>query len=433
MSDTLTIGRPDSSEASLYRKVELRLIPFLFVCYLVAYLDRVNVGFAKLQMVGELKFSETVYGLGAGLFFIGYFLFEVPSNVILARVGPRRWIARIMISWGLLSAAMMFVESATSFYVLRFLLGIAEAGFFPGIILYLTYWFPQDRRGRIVALFMTAVGVSGIVGGPVSGWILAEMSGVQGLSGWKWLFLLEGLPSVLLGIATFFYLDDSIVAARWLDPAEKSLLQKRVDHGKPRDARKSTIAEVVKDPRVWLYAGIYFCFVMGLYGVGFWLPNLIKAAGVAKPLDIGLLSAVPYIVGAIAMVLIGKHSDKTGERHGHLIVLALVGAVGFLISSLFPDSLVLALGGITVATVAILSAVSLSWSLPTAYLSVAAAAAGIAMVNSLGNLAGFVSPYLVGWIKDATQSLSGGLYALAASFVIGAVLVWIDRSLPAPS
>ncbi|MBV8617619.1 MAG: MFS transporter [Curvibacter sp.] len=433
MSNDSRTASPSAASAQVaegaYRKVTLRLIPFLFICYLAAYLDRVNVGFAKLQMLTDLKFSETIYGLGAGIFFIGYFLFEVPSNILLARIGPRVWIARIMITWGVLSAAMAFVNSPTSYYIVRFLLGLAEAGFFPGIILYLTYWFPQERRGRIVALFMTAVAFSGIVGGPLSGWILQNFSGAQGVAGWQWLFIIEGIPSVVLGVLTLFFLDDSLAAAKWLDADEKRLLQQQLDAD---EAAKHTLSlgQVFGNLRVWLFSGIYFCFVMGLYGVGFWLPNIIKNAGVTNVLDIGLLSAVPYIVAAVAMVLLGRSSDRSGERHWHMIITSVLGAAGFLLSSAYGDNLPIALTGITVATSAVLAAISLSWSLPTAYLSGTAAAAGIAMVNSIGNLSGFVSPYLIGWIKDATQSLAGGLYLLAGSFLLGAILVLATKALP---
>ena len=378
---------------ALYKRVTLRLIPFLFICYLCAYLDRVNVGFAKLQMLSDLKFSETVYGLGAGIFFAGYFLFEVPSNLLLERVGPKIWIARIMITWGILSSLMMFVSGETSFYVLRFLLGVAEAGFFPGIILYLTYWFPHDRRGRIIALFMTAVAISGVVGGPLSGWIMQEFSGKHGI-------------------------------ARWLTDSEKALLQERLDQEHATKAH-IPLAKVFFDVHVWVFSAIYFLLVMGLYGIGFWLPNIIKAAGVNNLFHNGLLSAIPYLVAAIAMVLVGKSSDRSGERYWHIIISAWAAAFGFWLSSENPSSIVIALLGITIASAGVLSAISLSWSLPTAYLTGTAAAAGIAMINSIGNLSGFVSPTLVGWIKDVTGSLTGGLYMLSGSIAGAGVMVLV--------
>ena len=415
-------------ENNLYKKITLRLIPFLFVAYLAAYLDRVNVGFAKLQMLSDLNFSETVYGLGAGIFFIGYFLFEVPSNILLEKIGPRIWIARIMVTWGVLSSCMVFISSETSYYVLRFLLGIAEAGFFPGIILYLTYWYPQDRRGRIVALFMSAIAFSGVLGSPLSGWIMEYFSGTYGLAGWKWIFLIEGLPSVLLGIVTFFYLDDSIQKAKWLSADEKSYLQSRLDV----DAATKThlpIAKVFTDVRVWLFSAIDFFIIMGLYGIGFWLPNIIKSAGVTDVFHNGLLSAIPYFVAAILMVLIGKNSDRTGERHWHLFVLTLLGAAGFWLTSMYSHHLVIVLLGITIAATGVFSSLALFWSLPTAYLAGSAAAAGIAMINSIGNLSGFVSPFVLGWIKDSTGSLSDGLKFLAISIVIGGGLALSTKAL----
>jgi len=411
-----------SPENPVYAKVTWRLVPFLFLCYVLAYLDRVNVGFAKLQMASELKFSETVYGLGAGIFFIGYFLFEVPSNVILHRVGARVWIARIMITWGVLSSAMMLVSSPTGFYVLRFLLGLAEAGFFPGIILYITYWYPSERRGHITALFMTAIAVAGVVGGPLSGWLLKEFGGTAGLSAWQWLFVVEGVPSVLVGILVLFYLDDSIGGAKWLDAGEKRLLSENIARD---NAAKSDhhVWDGLRNPKVYLFAAIYFCFVAGLYGIGFWLPTIIKAMGVKDPLDIGLLSAIPWAVGAVGMVLVGRRADRQRERRWHVAIPALLGAVGLALSVQFGESTTLAMAALSLATFGILTTLPLFWSLPTAIFGSAAAASGIALVNSFGNLAGFVSPFAIGWIKDATQSTANGMYLLAASLVLGAVLV----------
>ncbi len=408
-------------EDATYRKVSWRLVPFLLLCYVVAYLDRVNVGFAKLQMLNDLKFSETIYGLGAGIFFLGYFLFEVPSNVILHRVGARIWIARIMITWGVISAAMMFVTTPTMFYVLRFLLGIAEAGFFPGIILYLTYWYPANRRGRTTTYFMTAVALSGVIGGPLSGWVMQSFDGHNGWAGWQWMFLIEGLPSILVGLLVLAYLDDRIAHAKWLTHEEKALLERNIAS---EDAHKESpsIGRIFASPRVWLMSAIYFCFVMGLYGVSFWLPTIIKQTGVKGALDIGLLTAIPYGCAVIGMVLTAYSADRSGERRWHIALPALAGAVGLLLSVHWKGDTTLAMLGLTLATIGILTTLPLFWSLPTAFLAGAGAAAGIALINSLGNLAGFISPYAVGWLKDLTQSTDAGMYLLAACLVVGAGL-----------
>ena len=408
-------------EAETYKKVGWRLLPFLLMCYIVSYLDRVNVGFAKLQMLQDLGFSETVYGLGAGIFFIGYFLFEVPSNIILHKVGARIWIARIMVTWGLISAGMMFVSSATSFYVMRFLLGVAEAGFFPGIILYLTYWYPADRRGRVTAIFMSAVALSGVIGGPLSGWIMQNFSDVSGLKAWQWLFVIEGLPAVVIGIVTLFYLDDRIEHAKWLTREEKDLLARNIEADNTVKLH-APIGKVLADPRVWLMSLIYFSFVMGLYGVSFWLPTIIKAMGVKDTLNIGLLTAIPFGSAVVAMVLVSRSADRTGERRWHIVIPALLGAAGLVLSAVLGQNSVLAMAALTLATMGILTTLPLFWSLPTSFLAGAGAAAGIALINSLGNLAGFVSPFLVGWLKDMTQSTNAGMYLLAASMVMGAIL-----------
>ncbi len=398
-----------------------RLIPFLFLCYVVAYLDRVNVGFAKLQMLKDLGMSDTAYGIGAGIFFIGYFLFEVPSNLILHRIGARVWIARIMITWGVLSAATMFVTSASMFYVVRFMLGLAEAGFFPGIIFYLTQWYPASMRARIVAMFMTAVALSGVVGGPLSGWILTSLAGVNGWAGWQWLFLLEGIPSVVMGVAVVMYLDDSIQGARWLSNDEKSMLQRNVDAEHDTGVHMS-VGETIRNPRVLLLAALYFSFVIGLYGIAFWLPQLIRSMGVQEPLRVGFLSAIPYGVAAITMVLYGQNSDRMKERRWHLVVGALFGAFGLAMAGRITGSETVGMLALTCATMGILAVVPLFWTLPTAFLRGASAAAGIAVINSVGNLAGFISPYMVGAIVDATGSATNGLYAMAGFMTLGALL-----------
>ncbi|MCU6500719.1 MFS transporter [Rugamonas sp. A1-17] len=418
----------DAELDPLYRRVSWRLMPFLFLCYVAAYLDRVNVGFAKLQMLADLRFSDTVYGAGAGIFFIGYFLFEVPSNLLMTRTGARIWIARIMISWGLISSALMLANSVATFYLLRFLLGAAEAGFFPGIILYLTYWYPAHRRARMVALFMSGVAVAGVVGGPLSGWIMQAFAGRYGLSGWQWLFLLEGLPSVLIGVWTLFYLDDGIRAAKWLNEDDKLQLERAIAEDGQHQQRLP-LARVFANGTVWLLALVYFLFVMGLYGVSFWLPQLIKNSGVKNVFDIGLLTAIPYSVAAVAMVLAARHSDRSGERRWHAAATAVAGALGLVVATVYSDNTVIAMAALSVATAGILSTFPIFWSLPTAMLGGAAAAAGIALINSVGNLAGFASPYLVGAIKDATGTTANGIYLLAASLVAGAVLV-VARRLP---
>jgi D-galactonate transporter len=426
MAANLQAGDPSvfagaGAEEPIYRKVGVRLIPFLMVCYISSFLDRVNVGFAKLQMLGDLKLSETAYGIGAGIFFIGYFIFEVPSNVILHRVGARVWIARIMISWGVLSSCMMFVTGEWSFYLVRFLLGLAEAGFFPGIILYLTYWYPAHRRARVTAFFMTGIAISGVIGGPLSGWILNSMSGTNGLAGWQWMFLIEGVPTILIGLVVLFVLDDRIDDAKWLQPNEKALLDRNIarDNAHKED---EAIGKVLFAPRVWLMALIYFCFVMGLYGIGFFLPTIIKATGVKSVLDIGLLTAIPYAFAAVTMVLVARHADKTGERRWHIAIAGFVGALGLIFSVIFSDNVTLAMVGLTIGTMGILTTLPSFWSLPTAFLAGTGAAAGIALVNSLGNLAGFVAPYAVGWIKDLTSSTNNGVYLLAGSLIVGGLL-----------
>jgi D-galactonate transporter len=410
-----------SFEESTFRKVTWRLMPLLFLCYVASYLDRVNVGFAKLQMLQDLQFSETVYGLGAGIFFIGYFLFEIPSNIILHKVGARMWIARIMITWGLISGAMIFVTTPQMFYVMRFLLGLAEAGFFPGVILYLTYWYPSHRRGKITALFMTGIAISGVIGGPLSGWIMHSLPGVFGYTGWQWMFILEALPSVVLGVVVIVLLKDRIRDAHWLSEDEKRLLESQIE-AEQSGKEHMALGQVFRNGKVWLGALIYFCFVMGLYGVGFWLPTIIKTTGVTDPLDIGLLTMIPYGAAAIAMILLGRSADLYRERRWHIVIPALLGALGLLFSTAYDHNTLLAMASLTLAAIGILSTLPLFWSLPTAFLSGAAAAAGIALINSLGNLAGFVSPFIVGWLKDATHSTNTGMYVLAGSMLLGALL-----------
>ncbi|WGD32217.1 MFS transporter [Ancylobacter sp. WKF20] len=409
-------------EKRAYGKVFWRIVPFLMLCYVIAYLDRVNVGFAKLQMSQDLGFSETVFGFGAGVFFIGYFLFEVPSNILLHKIGARVWIARIMVSWGILSACFMFVSSAPMFYVLRFLLGVAEAGFYPGIILYLTYWYPSHRRAKIIAVFMSAIPISGIFGNPLSGWIMDAFHDNGGMAGWQWMFLIEAIPAVLLGIAVYFWLDNSIRGANWLSEEEKQLLEKEVAEDARTKATPPSVGAVFTDGRVWLMCLIYFSFVTGQYALTFWLPTLVKATGVVGNFNIGLISAIPFLCAVVTMILVGRSADHHRERRWHLIIPATLGAIGFIVAAT-SSSTVIAIASLSVAAAGVITCAPLFWSLPTAFLSGTAAAAGIAFINSVGNLAGFVSPYLIGFLKDFTGSTQVGMYVLAGFLVIGVIAV----------
>jgi D-galactonate transporter len=419
-----TLERSDlaatDAETAVYRKVSWRLMPFLMLCYVVAYLDRVNVGFAKLQMLNDLGLSETVYGLGAGIFFFGYFLFEVPSNLALHRIGAKVWIARIMITWGLLSGACIFISGPVSFYVMRFLLGAAEAGFFPGVILYLTYWYPAHWRGKIITLFMAAIPLSGVVGGPMSGAIMDWLAGAGGWAGWQWMFVIEAVPALLLGVAVLAYLDNSVEQAKWLSQEEKRIVARAVAADQQGTDAHGSLGQVFADGRVWLMCLLYFCCVVGQYGLTFWLPTLVKSAGVQGPLNIGLFTAIPYVTAVVAMVLFGRSADRRRERRWHLAIPALLGTIGLVGAALAGQHAVPAIILLSVAAAGVLSSAPLFWAFPTAFLTGVSAAAGIAVINSVGNLAGFASPYMIGWIKDSTGSTDLALYVIAAVLLVGA-------------
>jgi D-galactonate transporter len=410
-------------EAQAYSKVDWRLIPFLFLCYILAYLDRVNVGFAKLQMLKDLSLSDAAFATGAGIFFIGYFFFEVPSNVLLKKFGARMWIARIMITWGIISSAMMFVHSEWAFYAMRFILGLAEAGFFPGIIYYLTLWYPSRLRSTRLALFVSAIAVSGVIGNPISGWVMDTFSGSLGLAGWQWLFLVEGIPSIIVGLWVIFYLDSSIAEAKWLDEEEKAILIHNVE---AEDQHKTDhrLADAFKSGKVYLLCAIYFTLMIGLYGIAFWLPTIIKAFGVQGYLSVGLISAIPYSVAVVGMVLLSRHSDRTGERRMHYVFNVCAGALGLVLSGVFADIPVLAILFISVGTLGVIGSMPLFWPMPSTFLAGTAAAAGIGIVNSVGNLGGYVGPNVPIWIKQYTDAPSAALYAIAAILVLGAFLAY---------
>ncbi|MDB6142442.1 MAG: transporter permease [Pseudomonas sp.] len=413
----------DSHKSAVYRRMTLRLIPFIFICYLFNYLDRVNVGFAKLQMLDALKFSETIYGFGAGIFFIGYVLCGLPSNLALNRVGPRRWIAFMMVSWGLLSTCLLFVTTPMHFYVLRLLTGAAEAGFFPGIVLYLSRWFPDARRGRIMALFMSAIPVSGLLGGPFSGWTLSHFSGGSGgLAAWQWMFLIQGVPTIILGCLAYFLLSDSVANAKWLAADDRNVIVEDLERdarNKPSQTTHESITTVLSSPLIWTFGFVYFCIQSGVYAINFWLPSIIKGLGFADPMVIGWLSAIPYLLAALCMLFVGRSADLHNERRWHLVVPMFMAVAGLLISITFAGTPSIALLGLSVATMGALTALTMFWSLPTARLSVGMAAGGLAIINSVGQMAGFLSPYLVGWIKDQTGSTDMALYALSGLIVVG--------------
>jgi len=424
--DTAALSRLADAALSKARR---RLIPFLFVLYLVAYLDRINVGFASLQMNRELGLSEGVFGLGAGLFFLGYSIFEVPSNLILERVGARVWIARIMISWGIVAMAMIAVRGAASFFAIRFILGLAEAGFFPGVILYLTFWFPPREQARAVALFMTATALAGLIAGPVSGALL-ELHGLAGLSGWQWLFILEGLPAVVLGVLVLRYLPDCPDEAAWLQVDERAALLMRLERerGRSTQKRQRSFREAISNSTVWILSLVYFAIVFGLYGVTFWLPQIIRSFGNRSDFGIGMLSAIPFFGAAIAMVLVGRASDLSGERRWHLAVCAAVGAVGLMLAST-TRSPFLSLGALSIAAAGIWGTFGPFWAMPPEFLSGTAAAGAIALINSIGNLGGFAGPYVVGMVKQKTHSFAGGMIVMAVSLVAAGM---IALTLPVP-
>lgn len=412
---------PGEIETRVLRRVAWRIVPFIMLLYFIAFIDRVNIGFAALTMNKDIGLSPTVFGFGAGIFFWGYFLFEVPSNLALERFGARLWIARVMISWGIVSAAMAFVQGPISFYALRFLLGVAEAGFFPGIILYLSYWFPARQRAAVTALFMAAAPLSTVLGSPISGALL-EMDGLWSLKGWQWLFLIEAVPAVLLGFVVLGYMTDRPEQARWLAAEERDWLVRTMDAeraGKAAVASHS-VWRGLADIRVLALALVYFGTSAGLYTLGVWAPQIIKQFGLSS-LQVGFLNAVPPTVAVVAMVLWARHSDRTGERTWHVVLACAMAAAGLGLAGL-ATGITAVLAALTLVNIGISSSKPPLWSMPTLFLSGSAAATGIATINSIGNLGGFVGPAMIGWIKETTGSFNGGLYFVGTLLVLSAVL-----------
>jgi ACS family tartrate transporter-like MFS transporter len=417
-----TTTTTDDLQPRTMRKVAARLIPVLLVLYVIAYLDRVNVTFAQDKLQEDLGFSSAVYGFGAGVFFIGYFFLEVPSNLALHKFGARKWMARIMITWGIISACTMLVKGPLSFYGVRFLLGVAEAGFFPGMILYLSYWFPARERAKAVGFFMSAIAISYAIGAPISGAIMSVFDGVAGLRDWQWLFLIEAVPAVLAGLFVLYYLDDSPKDATWLEDDEKRWLARRLE-GEERarlGAERHSVGEALKDRRVLAFGLLYFCMVVNVYGLSFWVGEIVDNISGLSTVAKGFVTAIPYTCAIVGLVLISRRSDRTGDRKGHITACLAVAAVAFVVSTVV--SPVAAIAALAVGLFFLLGAHPVFWTMPAALLSGTAAAAGIALINSIGNLGGFVGPYLVGLVKDATGSTDGGLIVLAVILLGGSLL-----------
>ena len=411
----------------LYAKINWRILPLPLICYIIAFLDRVNIGYAQLQMKQTLPFSSEVYGLGAGIFFVGYFLFEVPSNLLLQRIGVRKTLLRIMVLWGIAAAAMMFVKTPTMFYVLRFLLGACEAGFFPGIVLYFTYWYPSARRGQAIAILMTGATIAAAIAGPLSGAILKYFDGNAGLHGWQWMFVLQGLPAAILGVVAYFYLPDSPAEAAWLSADEKARLHDELEHGEKiiEGEHAGTVREMFRDPKVYVLAVAYFMLLGATYMLTFWLPTLINGWGVKDFLMVGLIAAVPPVAGTLGMVLVGRHSDKHRERRWHFAATVIVAATGLGIVTLLNGHVGTSVAALALAYVGLKSATPLFFTLVSEYFSVPAAAVGIAVVSSLGNLGPAVTPWLNGWVNARTGGTDSSMYLAMSMYLLSGVLVLV--------
>jgi D-galactonate transporter len=423
--DRVPATQESPAVAQLYAKVSWRILPFLMLCYVVAFLDRINIGYAQLQMKQTLTFSDATYGFGAGIFFVGYFLFEVPSNLLLERIGVRKTLLRIMFTWGIVAIAMAFVQTPMQFYIARFLLGVLEAGFFPGIILYLTYWYPSTRRGQVIAMFMTATAIASVIAGPLSGATMKYLNDPDGWHGWQWLFISQGLPASILGLAAFFYLQDKPEDAKWLNAEEKAALRYALDHDH-KDVESSSHGnfwQMIKDPKVYGLAFTYFLLLGATYTMVFWIPSLIKSWGVADLFYVGLLATLPQIAGLIGTVLMGRHSDKTRERRWHYATCVLVAAIGLIAITFSQGNLVLSVIGLTLAGLGFISATPLFFTTITEYLSKASAAGGIALISSLGNLGPAAAPSVTGYITATTGNPHYSTYLIVAAYILSGILL----------
>ena len=417
-----------SAEDNVYWKISWRVMPIILIAYIFAFLDRINIGYAQLQMKQDLGFSDAVYGLGAGIFFVTYLMFEVPSNLLLEKIGARLTFLRIMVLWGLASAATAFVTQPWQFYTIRLVLGMFEAGFFPGIILYLTYWYPSHRRGRVTGLFLFGMPITGVIGGPLSGMLMSGMEGVGGWHGWQWLFVVEGLPTVLIGFLLYRILANKPGDASWLDSREKALVQSVMDadhKGDKPTRHHGKLAAALADPKTYVLAFVYFCCACAVYTLTFWLPTMIKGLGIASIATIGWYTAVPYIFGALGVLVLSRSSDRFKERRWHVGGPLLIGSIALYASSFLGTAFVPVMILLCIAAFFIFGGGALFWSIPPTYLGREAAAAGIAVISSLGILGGFVSPTLMGWIKGVTGSIQMGLLALTVLVVIGGLTILI--------
>lgn len=408
---------------AVYRKIALRILPFLLFAYFAAYIDRVNIGFAKLQMASDLGLSDAAYGLGAGIFFVGYAAFEVPSNLMLHRIGPRRWISRILVSWSLVSAAFALVQTETQYYALRFLLGVAEAGFAPGALLYLTYWFPAARRASANGAMFLAIPLAGVLGAPLSGLIMETMGGVLAWQGWRWMFALEALPALVAGLLTLRLLPERPGAVAWLSDGERRVVQDDLDADAAGRTAHLGVGDFLGDRRLWLLSAILFAVVMGQYAITYWLPSILRHAGAASPLTNGLLTSLPFMAAMPAMIVAGRSADRARDRRRPLFLSMAAGALALAVVPFAAHSLALSIGLLSIAAAGMLGATVAFWSLPPAFLGGVWAAAGIAGINAIGNVAGFVSPYAIGSLASASGDLRIGLFVIAAVVLAGALLV----------
>lgn len=422
-----TTSARDLEANAVYRKVLWRIMPFLMLCYIVAFIDRANIGFAKLHFVTDLGFNDAIYGIGAGIFYVGYILFEVPSNMVLHKNGVRQTLLRIMVLWGVFSAGMAFMQTATHFYVMRFLLGAAEAGMFPGMLLYLTYWVPLNRRARFNALFTASIPLAGMLGGPLSGWLMHTFEGVAGMKGWQWMFIVEGLPACALGLVAYFYLQDGPASAKWLTASQKNIISE--DLAKSVSIKKNggehSYMDAIRDPKLYWLSGMGIAVLVSTGGVFFWLPTIIRKSGIENVMTIGILSVIPFLIALIVQYLNARHSDRTGERRWHVAIPAFCAAIGWASLPSVQGNVPLSLLMLTLATAGTLGLTGPFWTLPSSFLSGKAAAGGIALLSTFAGLGSVFSPMLVGWLSSTTGSLAMGQYYFAALMLFGAVTLLI--------